>query len=391
MSAEAFAPPADLSRVRGQALVVAAVATVLSVVGGVLSPTAFARAYLVAFVDIFSVAMGCLILSMIHHLSRGAWGVMVRRILEAAARTLPYLGVLFLPIVFFRHTLYEWARPEEAAKDPLLLAKKAYLNPTAWGIRAAVFFLLWTIVAYVLSALSRRQDTAKDPTLTRRMQNIASLGLLVAAATVTLAAVDWMMSLNPHWSSTIYGLYLIIGALVAAMAFTVLVALYLSRRAPLEGEFRPVHFHDYGKLLLAFVMVWAYFSVSQFLIVWSGNLPEETSWYQGRMLGGWRVVSLALVFLHFAFPFILLLSRDLKRDAGKLARVAALLLVMRWVDVYWLAAPAFSPNHVSFHWLDAMLPIALCSIWLWLFVGQLQTRPLLPLGEPFLKEALGHD
>jgi hypothetical protein len=206
---------------------------------------------------------------------------------------------------------------------------------------------------------------------------------------MTFCAMDWLMSLSPEWSSTIYGFYVIVGQVVAALAFVILMSLYLAGREPLAGRFRSDHFHDYGKLLLAFIMIWAYFAVSQFLIIWSGNLPEETSWYMGRMNGGWKWFSLLLVFTHFFLPFVLLLSRNLKRDRTRLAKVAAMMLVVRWLDLHWLAAPAFH-DHVTIHPLDVTTPLALGGVWFFLFARELKTRSLLPAREPGLKAALGH-
>jgi hypothetical protein len=237
--------------------------------------------------------------------------------------------------------------------------------------------------------MSLRQDETGDKTLRRRMQMVSAGAVCVHVIVMTLCAVDWLMSLSPGWASTIYGFYVIVGQVVSALAFIILVALFLASRPPLEGRFRAEHFHDYGKLLLAFIMIWAYFSVSQFIIIWSGNLPEETSWYMGRMNGGWRWFSVLLVFAHFVLPFVLLLSRNLKRDKTRLARVAGMMLVVRWLDIYWLAAPAFS-EHVSLHPLDVTTPIALFGLWFFVFTRELKTRSLLPSREPHLKEALGH-
>jgi len=221
------------------------------------------------------------------------------------------------------------------------------------------------------------------------MRSVAAAAICLYVILMTLCSVDWLMSLSPGWASTIYGFYVIVGQVISALAFVILVALFLAGRPPLAGRFRAEHFHDYGKLLLAFIMIWAYFGVSQFIIIWSGNLPEETSWYMGRANGPWRWFSLLLVFSHFVLPFVLLLSRNLKRDKTRLARVAAMMLVVRWFDLYWLSAPAFS-EHLAPHLLDLTTPVALFGIWFYVFTAQLKTRSLLPARETMLKEALGH-
>lgn len=382
---ETYAPPADLVALGRRGLVVGAVAGVATVALALTNHAQFYRSYLPAFVWVFGIALGCFGVSMLHHLSRGAWGVMIRRILEAASRTIPLLALAFVPVVLGMKSLYSWTRPEERQEG----FRAAYLTVNGFIVRAVVCFALWSLFALLLSRLSQKQDETGDPSLGQRMQVVASGGVVMHVLLMTLCAVDWLMSLSPHWSSTIYGFYVIVGQVVSALSFVILMALFLSTREPLLGRFRASHFHDYGKLLLAFVMVWAYFAVSQFLIIWSGNLPEETSWYQGRMHGGWKWVSLALVFLHFVLPFVLLLSRDLKRDKTRLARVAALMLAVRWLDLYWLTAPAFS-DRASFHLIDFTTPIALFGVWFFLFTRQLASRSLLPVNEPFLKEALGH-
>jgi hypothetical protein len=383
---DTYAPPAaDLDRLGRAGLVVGGAAAALTLAFAFANPAQFLKSYLVAFVWVFGTALGCFALMSLHHLSRGAWGVMIRRILEAASRTIPLLAIFFIPIAVGLRTLYVWAAPGEHREG----LQAVYLTPRGFILRAIVCFALWSVLAFALSRFSLRQDETGDRTLGRRMQRLASASLCLYVILTTICAIDWLMSLSPNWSSTIYGFYVIAGQAVAALSFVILMALFLSSRPPLEGRFRSDHFHDYGKLLLAFTMIWAYFAVSQFVIIWSGNLPEETSWYMGRMLGGWKWFSVLLVFAQFVLPFVLLLSRNLKRDRTRLARVAGMMLVVRWLDVYWLAAPAFS-NHVSIHPLDVTTALALSGIWFFFFTRQLKTRSLLPIHEPSLKEALGH-
>jgi hypothetical protein len=321
----------------------------------------------------------------IHHLSSGAWGLMIRRIFEAATRTLPLLALAFAPIPIGMKTLYPWAREHGHGHG----FRAAYLTPNGFVVRAAICFVIWSVFSLVLSKMSLKQDKTGELRLGRRMKRIAAGAVGLHVLAMTSCAVDWLMSLTPHWSSTIYGFYLIVGQVVAALAFVIVISVFLAGRAPLAGRFRTVHFHDYGKLLLAFIMIWAYFSVSQFLIIWSGNLPEETSWFASRMNGGWKWFSLILVLLHFVLPFVLLLSRNLKRDAARLVRVAGMMMVVRWLDVHWLVAPAFS-EHANVHPLDVTTALALGGVWFFLFARELKTRSLLPDREPALKEALGH-
>jgi hypothetical protein len=220
---------------------------------------------------------------------------------------------------------------------------------------------------------------------------VAAPGLGLYCLTASFASFDWLMSLDPHWYSTIYGFYFIAGHAVSALAFIIPVAAYLAARQPMSEVFQPRHFHDYGNLMLAFVMLWAYFCVSQLLIVWSGNLPEEVTFYVERAHGGWQALGVALVVLHFALPFVLLLSRDLKRNARLLARVAILVLIMRWVDVYWQVAPLFRHQGFPFHWLDPVTLVAVGGLWIWFFLYQLKRRSLLAAGDTFVQDLTDHD
>ncbi len=388
VSATSFAAPAAVDRVQRTALLAGGAGVLACVLGFALDRDVFFRAWLVGWVFWLGIALGCLALMMLHHLTRGAWGLVMRRVLEAAARTLPALALLFLPLAFGLRSLYLWARPDVVAADHLLQAKAAYLNVPFFLLRALLYFLLWGGAAFILSRLSRRQDSTGELRLTRRMQLVAAPGLAIYCLAATFASVDWLMSLQPHWFSTIYGVYFVAGHALAALAFLILAALYLSAREPLAGVIAPQHFHDYGKLMLAFVMLWTYFSFSQFLIIWSGNLPEELTFYVARTRHGWQWVALALVVFHFALPFVLLLSRDLKRRPQRLAAVALGMLVIRWVDLVWQVEPAFSPESFSFHWLYLAAPVAVGGLWVAAWIAELKKLPLLPLRDPWLDDAL---
>jgi hypothetical protein len=387
----AFEPPPDLRRIRRRAGQVFVVFAILCAIGAILDPSQLFRSYLLALVFWVSIALGCLAILMVHHLSMGGWSLMLRRTLEAAARTVWVLGLLFLPLLIGLPRLYAWARPEVVRVDAVLQHKAPYLNVPFFVARTALYFAVWTGLAYALSRMSRTQDRTYDPALARRMRTVGGVGLLAYGLTMTFAAFDWLMSLEPHWYSTIFGVYVVGGQAVSAMCFAILVSLYLARRPPMAGALRPRHFHDFGKMLLAFVMLWAYFGFSQFLIIWSGNLPEEVPWFKDRMTGGWRWVSLSLMLLHFVLPFLLLLSRDLKRSARRLAAVASFILLMRWVDLYWLIMPAFHPERLTLQWTDVAATIAVGGLWTWVFVRELAGRPLLPIHEPILEEALADE
>jgi hypothetical protein len=378
----------DLDQIRRRAFQVAIVGAVACVAGAALNPTQFLRSYLIAIVFWLSIAAGCSAILMLQYVARGAWGVVIRRTLEAASRTLPALGILFTPILIGLPRLYIWADESAAHADPHLHHKAIYLNVPFFIGRTLLYFVVWSAFAIILNRHSLAQDRTGDPKLHDRTRVLSAIGLLAYCTTMTFAAIDWLMSLSPHWVSSIFGVYLIGGQGVSTMAFAVIAALFLSRREPMASALRTRHFHDLGKLLLAFVMLWSYFGISQFLIIWSGNLPEDSPFFIDRTRGGYKWVSLALVAFHFALPFMLLLSRGTKRNAKRLAIVAGLLLVMRLVDLYWLVAPAFDASRVVVHALDFVAPITVGAVWVWLLAGELKKRPLLPAREPTLAEAL---
>ena len=380
--------PARAAGVQKLAIGVGVLGLALCAFGYTLSHEHFFRSYLMAYVFWTGVALGSLAWSMVHHLSGGAWGIVSRRVFEASSRTLPFMAVLFLPIALGMHELYVWARPDVVAADRALQFKSAYLNVPFFFVRAALYFVIWTALAYTLSAWSLRQDRDPDSKLAIRMQRLSGAGLVIYAVTILFMSVDWMMSIDPHWYSTIYGILFMGGQGLASMAFTIAVLVLLARTEPMSRVIGPNHLHDLGKLMLAFVMLWAYFSFSQFLIIWSGNLPEEIPWYLSRLRGGWEWVSVLVVVGHFALPFLLLLHRDLKRTGTTVATIAAFIIVMRLVDLFWQLGPGHGEELLSVHWLDVVAPIALGGVWVALFLWQLGTRPLLPLGEPTLYEAI---
>ncbi len=380
----AFDLPADhvLHRVQSGALVVAGLGVLGCVIGVFAARPQFFHAYLIAYLFFLGLALGSMAILMIQYITGGAWGAVIRRLLESATRTLPLLAVLFLPIALGLTDLYEWARPEHVAHDPILQHKSLYLNVPFFLGRAVFYFAAWIGIAYFLNRWSREQDAAADPRLTRRLEMLSRGGLLLYALTMTFASMDWGMSLEPHWFSTLYGVMFMGGQGLSTFAFMIPMAALLADRQPFARIISPAQFHDLGKLMLAFVMLWAYFALSQYLIIWSANLPEEIPWYLARTKGGWQWVALVLVIVHFALPFLVLLSRDIKRHARAVSVVALILIGARFVDLFWLLRPAVAPDGFAIHWLDLAAPAAVGGAWMWLFVSQLKTRPVLPLNDP---------
>jgi hypothetical protein len=379
----------ELAPLQQKLLMAGGIAGLVSLVGLFMNPAQFMRSYLMAFLFVLGASLGCLALGMIHQLSGGAWGVVTRRLIGAASRVMPVLTLLFIPIVLGRHFLFEWSHADVVAKDEILQHKSLYLNTPFFIVRAAIYFAIWNGLVYFLNKWSLEQDYSPDPKITRRMQMLSGGGLLAYAITATFASFDWLMSLDPHWYSTIYGVLLMGGQGLTALAFLIGVLVWLSRRSPLDAVVAPVHFHDLGNLMLAFVLLWAYFSFSQYLIIYSANLPEEITWYTHRLFTGWRVIALLLVVGHFAVPFLVLLSRKVKRAPELLVKVAIGLLIARLIDLFWLIAPEFHQEGLVVHWLDIVLPVALAALFLGCFVWQLRGRAILPLHDPQFEQALG--
>jgi hypothetical protein len=383
-----------LARLQQRALIVGAIGLLAGAVGAVMNPDQFFRSWLIGFMLVLGLSMGSLALLMLQHLSGGQWGLMGRRVFEAASRNLPVVALLFVPLLFRLPAVYHWAEPGAADHDAILQMKSAYLNVPFFIGRAVLYFAVWLFCMFMLNRYSAAQDRGEagvHPGDTRPARVVAAPGLLAYALTSTFASVDWMMSIDAHWFSTIYGLLLIVGQGLSAFAFVIAMLALLSGTEPVATYLTSRHFHDYGKLLLAFVMLWAYFSFSQFLIIWGGNLPEEVGWYVERFRGPWGYVALLIVVGHFALPFTLLLSRNLKKRGSLLAKVAIGILVMRLVDLIWLVEPSYEHHGFPIHWMDLAVPIGLVGLWVFLFVRQLRSRPLLPLNDPFFKEAFAHE
>ena len=394
-------PAAEFDARRSRALVAGAVGLAGCAAGYLIDPGNFFRAWLVAYLLFLGITLGSLALVMIQHLSGGSWGVF-RRIFEASSRTIPLLAVLFLPVLFGMHELYPWTHADLVREDHILQQKAPYLNTPFFIVRAVIYFVGWWLLATALNRLSQRQDTG-DPGVNIPLQRISGAGLVFYALTVTFAGVDWIMSLNPHWFSTLFGFLIMGGQGLAALAFTVVIAAQLMPREPTEGWLKPSHFHDLGKLMLAFVMLWAYFNFSQYLLMYAANLAEEVPYIITRTTNGWQYLALFLVLFHFAVPFLLLLSRDRKRNAHRLVLVALWLLVVRFADIFMMVSPEFAAtggnlhahigesahaSHLFVHWLDLAAPLGIGGLWLWMFYTQLGRRPLLAVGDPYLREAL---
>ena len=352
----------------------------------------FIRAYLMGLMMWLGVTLGSMAILMLRHLTKGAWGMVIRRILGAAMRNIWVVTVLFIPIwveVFLgHHSLYPWLDPAKIqANDHLRWIAGKYLNSPGFIARSAIYFLVWNLISFFLTKWSREQDSPQAPDHTLRFKAVSGPGILLYGFTISFAAIDWIMSLDSTWISTIYGLLILIGQVLSALCFAIVVERILFKYRPMSELLKPEQVHDHGKFMLAFIMVWAYFSFSQWLIMWAGNLPEEITWYIRRLNGGWGGVGLVLVLFHFVVPFVLLLSRPFKRDITRLVWLAVWMLLMRWVDLFWIIEPNFS---ATFRVTPAeiVVPIAMGGFWLWAFCNNLRAMPLVPAYDPFAKEVL---
>lgn len=378
----------ELSGLGRAALVVGAAGVVASLGGAWLDPAQFFRSYLVAYLYVASLSLGCLAVLMVYNLTGGSWGVAVRRPLEAAAGVIPLVAALFVPLLFGLSSLYRWTSRATMMADDELKLKVAYLNVPAFVGRAVFYFAVWLALAFFMRRWSREQDRTGDPRYGDWMQKLSGIGVVIVGFTVTFAAFDWAMSLDPKWYSTIYGMAFFAEQGLGAMAFTIAIAYLLARRADYARALKPTVLNDLGNLMLAFVMVWAYLSFSQLLIIWAGNLPEEISWYLRRTTGGWEFVAGGLALFYFAVPFGVLLGRGNKRQHRRLATLAVGVLVVRAVHMFFLVAPEFSPERLTAHWLDVATLAGLGGLWVAMFVRQLGARPLLAPNDPLLPGTL---
>jgi len=388
-------PTAELGRLGNRSLALGGVGLVLCAVGWFTVPDVFWQSYLIAYVFLTGLTLGSLAVLMIQYLSGGAWGLVARRVLEASTRTLPLMVLLFLPIGWKVPELYAWARPAGADAElaKAIHDKGAYLNPSFFYLRAVMFFVVWGALMFLLNKWSKEQD--EQPAMLpgpqdRRLRVLSGPGLVLYVVTVTFMSIDWIMSLDPVWYSTIFGILTIGGQGLSTLAFTIVVLSALVKFQPMSRVVNAENVHDLSKLMFAFVLLWAYFSVSQLLIIWSANLPEEIPFYLERLHGPWAPISIALLLLQFVLPFLLLLSRSLKRNPAAVKWVALIILVMRVVDIAWTIGPVFRHEGSSLHWLDFAMVLGMGGVWLSLFWRNLADRPLVPARDPYFKEAMAH-
>ena len=380
----------EFDRIERGGLIAGLVLVAIAIIDGAIrSPEQFFRSYLLAYVFWLGFPLGCTAFLMVHYLTGGKWGLPIKRPLEAAAATFPLLAVLIIPLLFGLGHLYAWANPATVAGDPTLQFKaRYYLNVPFFLIRQLIYFSIWSWIIYRVTSWSSQVDRTGDLDVEDRLERMSGPALVLYGFTITFFSIDWVMSLEPHWFSTIFGMIFIVIQVQAAIAFSIIAARLLGAYEPVSTTMSADRFNDLGNLLLTFVMLWAYLAFSQFVIIWAGDLVKEIPWYLTRAKTAWAGVAVALIVLYFGVPFALLLTREVKRRVTVLAVVAGIVISLNFVDVYWMIVPSFHPTAPRFYLMDALLVLGMGCLWIAAFVWRLRTRPLLPLHDPRFEGAL---
>jgi len=370
------------------ALAVGLIGLAVAAVGWYIDSTRFYHAWLTAFVYWLSLGLAGLFFTMLHYLTAARWSVVLRRVSEGLMLQLPWMFVAFIPVLVGMHNLFHWTHEDAVAADHLLQGKSGYLNVGFFAVRAVVFCGIWTVLALMLRQRSLRQDASPEIDHVAGLRKLSAGGMLLFAATVTFASFDWLMSLEPHWYSTIFGVYFFGGLFLGGVSLIALISLFLRKSGVLRGSVTVEHYHDLGKLMFAFTIFWAYIGFSQYFLIWYGNIPEETFWFLARWEGGWKTTSLVLVFGHFALPFVLLIFRGVKRNLTMVGLIAAWYLLMHWVDMYWLVYPAYLEEGARIGWIEIAPVVGLGGVFFALFWRSFSARPAAPVGDPWLEDSI---
>lgn len=376
-----------IARAQTPAIIIGIIGMIGAAAGFFIDAPEFFRAWLPAFIFWFLIAAGALAILMLQYVTGGEWGVLIRRPLGAAARTIPLLLLFGLPIAFGLKHIYVWANHDVVAHDALLQGKQWWLTPSAWMIRALIYFALLSLWAWRIRILSLKFYEDRSPYVELRRRKWSGFGLVMIVMVLTFSGIDWVMSLEPKWYSSMFGIAFTVGAGLSAFAFVTFFLTLLSDNPAMQGILRPNHFRDLGNLMLAFTMLWAYTNFSQFLLIWYGNIKEETPYYLKRMHGGWGVLAAALIIFHFFLPFTMLLMRSIKDRPRTIAIVTVIILVMRFVDIYWLVVPAHH-EHFYFSWITLFAFFGIGGLWLAAFLWQLKGQTIIPIHETWVDEAI---
>ena len=369
------------------ALVLGAAGLIASAAGAFMDRATFFEAYLTAFTFWTTLALGGMFFVLINQLTSAVWSTVLRRTAENLASLLPVMAIFAIPLLFGLHDLYHWADHHHVAHDEILMWKAPYLNATFFIIRLAAYFIIWSTLVFFINRYSRRQDKG-DTRATALLYRTAAIGIVPYAFTVTFFGFDLLMSLDAHWFSTIFGVYIFSGGFLTALAFMTLIFIYFRKQNLATDLIRPVHLADMAKMIFAFTVWWAYIGGAQYFLIWYGNIPEEIGWFLHRWDHGWKVISLILIFLHFAVPFVTLTFAATKRNSWVLGSVTSLLVIMHYVDHYWLVAPSFHQHGVTISWMNFATLIGIGGVFIWFLARRMTSAPLVPLGDPKLEKSI---
>ncbi len=384
---KSFARPETdaLSRI---SIIIGAVFLALSAIGFFADKNQFFFSYQVAFAFWLSIGLGGLFLTLLHHVFGATWSVVLRRIMETIMKILPWMVLFFLPMLLGLHELFHWTHADAVAQDPLLQQKQPFLNVPFFIIRAIIYFAVWIYLARWFYKKSVDQDREYDSKQAHRMRQAAAPAIILFALTLTFAAIDWMMSLDPHWYSTIYGVYYFAGSTLATIAILILFTRVIQAKGGMNNVLNLDHYHDMGKLLFTFVVFWAYIAFSQYFLIWYANIPEETLYYFHRWEGNWKTISLIIVFGKFVIPFFILITRSSKRNLAFLTAISLWLLLMQWLDLYWMIMPTLHHHSTHFSWLDVTTILGIGGVFVGLFFRQVPKQEIVPVNDPKLPQSL---
>ena len=371
-----------MDRAQQRALLVGILALAVSITGLVRNANHFWQSYLFGYIFWSGIALGCLGIFLLHNVAGGNWGVAIRRLVESGVQTLPLIAILVIPILFSLRNLYTWTSPEVIARDFAVGHKHGYMNVPFFIGRTVIYFALWLFFGFKILGMANEHDRTGNPALFKRIKGLSAPALLIFMLSTTYAFIDWIMSLEPNWYSTIYPWMFTVGQMLLTFSFLVAVLVLLSKYEPLASFLKTQHYHDLGNLMLAFTMLWAYTSLAQFLIIWSENLPDEIPWYIRRFSGGWGYIGVAIGLFHFCVPFFLLLMRFLKKNPKYLRMIAIWMIVIRIVDVFWIVEPAFRQRGLEIYWTDITAWLGIGGLWLAFYIRHLKARPLLASNDP---------
>ncbi len=362
----------------------------LSGVGYATDSKQFFFSFLVAFWFFLSIALGGLFFTVLHHLVRAGWSTGWRRIAENLSMNVLLMAGLFVVVLLGIGDLYHWSHAEAVAKDPILQWKKGYLNSGFFIGRAVFYFLIWSAMAIFFRKNSVAQDANGDESISFRMRKLAPISTLVFALSISFAGFDWIMSLDPHWFSTIFGLCMFAGAMVSIYATLALTGLWMTKNGQLKETLTIGNFHDAGKMMFGFLVFWTYVTFSQYYLIWYGNIPEETAYYIHRLQGGWEMIGLLLLVGHFFIPFWFLMSRHMKRHRMALGLGAGWMLLMHYADIYFYAMPV-AHHHLHPSWMDATCMLGIGGLFVALFVRRFKSEAMVAHKDPQLTASFRYD